>query len=246
MIMALTFNQPDMSGERALQLLAQGEMKEAHGILPWSTNYTFLVTVGDGQLEALAIYKPRRGERPLWDFPDGTLCQRETGAFVVSEALGWHIVPPTVMRDGPHGIGMAQIFVPHDPERTYFTFGPEHRPQLARIALFDHVTNNADRKAGHCLLDEQGVIRSIDHGLCFHVQPKLRTVIWDFAGQTIPAALLDDLCRLREQFGDLGKKLKTLLSVAEIAVLRRRIEGLIEEGVYPQPGPGRNYPWPPV
>src|SRR5207247_1913094 len=111
-------------------------------LLPWSSNYTFMMRVSDPELTSLAVYKPRRGERPLWDFPDGTLCQREVAAFVVSEALGWHIVPPTLLRDGPHGIGSVQLFINHDPDLNYFNFGPEFRSQLMRIALFDQLINN--------------------------------------------------------------------------------------------------------
>jgi hypothetical protein len=244
--MLFNTDQPDITIEQALRLLKQGVIEEMHGLLPWSSNYTFLVRVSDGELDALAIYKPRRGERPLWDFPDGSLCQREMAAFEVSEALGWHIVPPTVLRNGIHGYGMVQLFVPHDPELNYFTFEPEVKPQLARVALFDHVVNNADRKGGHCLLDRHGMIWTIDHGICFHAQPKLRTVIWDFAGQQIPAVLLKDLRTLIANFSDLSQKLKPLLTSHEIDALRRRTKALIDNGVYPQPGSGRNHPWPPV
>ena len=233
---------------RILRLLQQGDMEEQHGLVPWSSNYTFLMSVSDGKLKCLAIYKPRQGERPLWDFPEGTLCQRETAAFVVSEALGWHIVPPTILRDGPHGVGMVQLFVAHNPDQNYFTLGPEHRPQLQRIALFDHIVNNADRKGGHCLLDSNRQIWSIDHGICFHYQPKLRTVIWDFAGQKIPEALLNDLRKLCNQMDtpELSRVLHELLSSREVTALRHRVEAMIKSATYPEPGPGRNYPWPPV
>jgi uncharacterized repeat protein (TIGR03843 family) len=237
-----------ISTERAVRLLRDGKLYETRGLLPWSSNYTFLVAIRDGELDAPAIYKPRRGERPLWDFPDGTLCQREVAAFHVSEALGWHIVPPTVLRDGPQGVGSLQLYVGHDPEQNYFTFGPQFRSQLMRIVLFDHLLNNADRKGGHCLLSDGGHIWAIDHGICFHAQPKLRTVIWDFAGEPIPPDLLKDTASLCERLSqpDMRQILSTLLSRAEIEALYRRAEQLVAEGIYPHPGPGRNYPWPPV
>jgi uncharacterized repeat protein (TIGR03843 family) len=237
-----------LSSERALKLLREGELQEAHGLLPWSSNYTFLMRIADSEMEALAVYKPRRGERPLWDFPDGTLCQREVAAYLVSEALGWHIVPPTLLRDGPHGPGSVQLFVGHDPEQNYFNFEPEIRPQLMRVALLDQLINNADRKGGHCLLDLRGQIWAIDHGICFHTQPKLRTVIWDFAGEAIPETLLNnvrDLCALLSET-DLSRPLSKLLNRAEMDALQRRADQTIDGGAFCSPGPGRNYPWPPV
>lgn len=242
------FNTSSLGIPRALDLLRKGTLVPAHGLLPWGSNYTFLTRVADGALETLAIYKPRRGERPLWDFPDGTLCQRETAAFLVSETLGWHIVPPTVLRDGPQGMGMVQLYVEHDPDKHYFTFGPEFRPQLQRIALFDHLINNADRKGGHCLLDAFGGIWAIDHGICFHTQPKLRTVIWDFAGEAIPATLINDLRKFMNRLGDhrFVQEMAQFLNTSEIQTLCLRGERLIGAGIYPEPGPGRQYPWPPI
>jgi len=233
---------------QALELLRNGKMTEAHGRLPWGSNFTFLMTVSCDGDKALAIYKPRQGERPLWDFPDGSLCQRETAAFVVSEALGWRLVPPTVLRDGPQGRGMVQLFVEHDPDRHYFTLGSEFRAQLGQIALFDHLINNADRKGGHCLLDKQGSIWAIDHGICFHTAPKLRTVIWDFAGDEIPADLLADLGKFVGRFGDSAAslELQQLLTAPEIQALLRRGDALITTKRYPMPGAGRQYPWPPI
>jgi len=230
------------------ELLLSGDLRETHGILPWGSNYTFLMSICRDEAEALAIYKPRRGERPLWDFPDGTLCQREVAAYVVSEALSWHIVPPTVLRGGPQGVGMVQSFIEHDPDQHYFTFGRQHRSQLQVIALFDFIVNNADRKGGHCLLDSSGTIWAIDHGICFHTQPKLRTVIWDFADQRIPSELVDDMTTLLDRPGREGtaRALRELLSQAEIAAVFKRIEGLVRTKRYPEPGPGRQYPWPPV
>ncbi len=243
--------QPGTGGiatQRALRLLREGTLRETQGLLPWSSNYTFLMAIADSEIEGLAVYKPRRGERPLWDFPDGTLCQREVAAFLVSEALGWMLVPPTILRQGPHGEGSVQLFVGHDPSQNYFTFGPEHREQLMRIALFDLLINNADRKGGHCLLDRTGRIWAIDHGICFHTQPKLRTVIWDFAGEPIPPDMLADIKAFcgRLADGELRGALEEVLYRPEIDALRRRAARLAEAGTFAQPGPGRNYPWPPV
>jgi uncharacterized repeat protein (TIGR03843 family) len=234
--------------ERALELLAEGDI-ELHGLLPWSSNYTFLVGVSDGEMQALAVYKPSRGERPLWDFAEGTLALREVAAFVVSEALNWGLVPPTVLRDGPHGPGMVQLYVDVDHEQHYFTFGEKHVEEAQRIAVFDALINNADRKAGHVLEDAQGHIWAIDHGVCFSPDPKLRTVIWDFAGQPIPFDILDDLRALREKMGkrtSFIRSLEKLLAPEEIEAMRRRLDSLIARAHFPHPGPDRHYPWPPI
>ena len=155
--------------------------------MAWSSNATFLVNASLDGIEVPAVYKPQRGERPLWDFPDGTLCHREVAAYELSEALGWSIVPETVLRDGPYGIGMVQRFVDHDPDDHYFTLLEAHMDDFRRFAAFDVLANNADRKGGHCLLAQRdGHIWGIDHGLTFHVADKLRTVIWDFAGEPRP------------------------------------------------------------
>src|SRR5690606_500174 len=159
-----------------------------------------------GPLEIGAVYKPQRGERPLWDFPQGTLCRREQAAFLISEALDWHIVPPTVLREAQHGLGSVQLYIDHDPARHYFTIEADEalRPQRQRIALLDVLINNANRKAGHGLIQETEEPREvarlwgIDHGICFHVEPKLRTVIWEFGGTPIPEALKSDLRAVRE------------------------------------------------
>lgn len=240
-----------------LHILQHGTV-EIEGLLPWSSNYAFLVRACDGPIELGAVYKPERGERPLWDFPQGTLCLRERAAFVVSEAIDWHVVPPTVLRDGQHGPGSVQLFVDHDPNRHYFTIEGDEtlRPQLQKMALLDILINNADRKAGHVLIqesDEAGEIErlwGIDHGICFHVDPKLRTVIWEFGGAPIPAALKRDMEAFREKLsdpaGELVIELGKLLSPAEIEALQRRLDRLISRSAFPQPGAGRHYPWPPV
>lgn len=239
-----------------LRLLQTGTL-EVEGLLPWSSNYTFLVRViGDGA-DVEAVYKPRRGERPLWDFARGTLCQREQAAFIVSDALGWDLVPATVLRKGSKGLGSLQLFVQHDPERHYFTFEgePVYRRQLQKIVLFDVIINNADRKGGHVLLEEcdqsSQVSRlwAIDHGVSFHTDYKLRTVIWEFAGKPVPEDLLADLETFRKQLADnsaLRSCLREMLTSMEVSALQRRLERLIQRRRFIKPGPGRHYPWPPV
>jgi hypothetical protein len=188
--------------------MATGDL-EILGLLPRSSNYTFLARAGgEGEGSVLVVYKPRRGEVPLWDFTEGTLCQREVAAYVVARALGWPNVPPTILRDGPEGVGSVQRFVAFDPEAHYFTLEPERADDFRKVALFDVVVNNADRKGGHCLLGEDGTIWVIDHGVCFSDEP--------------------------------------LLTPAEIAAMRTRVDAVLARGRFPEPGPGRPYPWPPV
>ncbi len=238
-----------LSPERALPVLRDGEMR-VMGLLPHASNYTFLaeVSVGDGTI--LAVYKPRRGETPLWDFPDGTLCQREVAAYLVAEAFGWPRVPPTVLRDGPHGEGAVQLFVSADPAANYFTLqeDPRFRETFLRIAAFDVVAGNGDRKAGHCLLDADGELWAVDHGLCFNVRPTLRTVIWEFAGRRVAPDLLEDVARVEGALrdGPLRRDLLGLLDPQEIDAAAERAGSLVRSGRYPEPGPGRSVPWPPV
>lgn len=232
-----------------LDLMENGQL-ELLELLPWGSNYTFLARICHEQREVEVVYKPRKGERPLWDFPAGSLCLRERAAFLVSQALGWDIVPPTILRDGPHGLGAVQSFVEHDPNQHYFTFQGQYQEQLQKFALFDLVANNADRKGGHVLLDDTGRLWSIDHGICFHLEAKLRTVIWDFAGQPIPAGLLANLVTLLADLRTPGSKLfqalGDLLSVAEIEATGKRANRLVQSKRFPEPGSGRYYPWPPV
>ena len=191
----------------------------------------------------------RRGERPLWDFPRGTLCHREVAAFEVSEALGWGIVPDTVLRDGPAGIGMMQRFVDHDPEEHYFTLLEDHGDEFRRMALFDIVINNTDRKGGHCLLATDGHVFGIDHGVSFHAQWKLRTVIWDFGGEPIPASVCADLHEFHRQLdtGALAGRLRPLLDRFEIDAVQGRVDRLLRSGVLPEPDDSYHcYPWPMV
>jgi uncharacterized repeat protein (TIGR03843 family) len=225
-----------------LDLLAQGEIT-LKGRLPWSSNATFLVAVTLGRHQAFAVYKPQRGERPLWDFPRG-LYRREVAAYLLSEALGWALVPPTVVRDGPYGQGSLQLFVDADPEEHYFTLRerPEHRPVLARVCAFDLVANNADRKSGHCILGRDGRVWAIDNGLCFHLDPKLRTVIWDFAGEPVPADVRAALGRLTE--ATLPAGLRELLLAEERRALLRRAEAVAAARRFPEDATGMRYPWP--
>jgi hypothetical protein len=239
----------ELTTVETVDLLQTGTM-ELEGLVYWGSNYTFLVRVCGPGAEINAVYKPRKGERPLWDFPPGTLCLREQAAYLTSEALGWNLVPATVLRDGPHGWGSVQRFVEHDPDEHYFTFQGRYRNQLQKVVLFDLLVNNADRKGGHLLLDESGHIWSIDHGICFHTEYKLRTVIWEFAGEPIAQPLHADLQRFQTALAAGTRteimKLKQLLTEREQAALVDRLARLIAQPYFPQPGPGRHYPWPPV
>lgn len=224
-------------------LLERGEV-EILGRLPWSSNRTFLVTCAADGEELQAVYKPGRGERQLWDFPD-CIFRREVAAYRLSELLGWGLVPETVERvDAPLGPGSLQRFVPADFSEHHFTLVEEgrHHDRLRVICAFDILANNADRKSGHCLLGEDGTIWAIDNGLCFHAEPKLRTVIWEFAGEPVPKALLEDVARVHDELtGTLGD----LLSRAELEALRRRSGRLVSAGRFPVPDPDRyHYPWP--
>jgi len=223
-------------------LLREGEI-DVLGRMPWSSNATLLVNITDGDSEMLAIYKPQRGERPLWDFPRGTLCHREVAAFEVSEALGWEFVPDTVLRDGPHGIGSVQRYVEHDPEEHYFTLMDEHGDVFRRMAAFDVVINNTDRKGGHCLraLDGSGIF-GIDHGISFHTQWKLRTVIWDYAGEAIPNEVLEDLRKFVK--GGLASPLADMLAPDEQQALLVRVQALADYARFPEDRSGHRYPWP--
>ncbi|MDQ4143991.1 MAG: SCO1664 family protein [Actinomycetota bacterium] len=229
-----------------LEILQTGDI-EVLGLLPYSSNYVFLVRVERGADRTLAIYKPTKGERPLWDFPSGTLAAREAAAFVVSEAGGWRFVPPTVLRDdAPLGPGSIQLFIEHDPERHYFVLLEERADEFASFAAFDIVVNNADRKGGHVLEDADGRLWGVDHGLTFNVEPKLRTVIWEFGGQGLPASSIERLDALQEGFasGDLAHELGPFLSDAEIDATRERIQALRADPVFPEATSRHHLPWP--
>jgi len=210
--------------------------------MPWSSNGTYLVQVcHEGQLSR-AVYNPVHGERPLWDFPPG-LYLREVAAYELSEALGWRFVPETVVREGPLGIGSLQRFVPADFSEHYFTLleRPEHHDVLKAICVFDLIVNNADRKGGHCLLGDDGRLWSVDHGLCFHADPKLRTVMWDFEGQPVPGDLVVDLARLA---GSPPEKMAGLLDDDECDALGARAAALVRRPLFPPARSARPYPWP--
>jgi hypothetical protein len=233
-----------------LTLLAKGEI-ELQGSLPWSSNYTLLVSLQYEAIQGLAVYKPRRGERPLWDFPSGTLCQREFAAFLLDSALGWSLVPPTVLREGPYGIGSVQLYIDADQEAHLLTMQKEggYEWALERLAIFDIITNNADRKSGHCLKGSDGRLWAIDHGICFHEEFKLRTILWDYAGEEIRADILDDLQSLQQRMQTNSYEMKiiqSLLNADEMRALRRRVDRLLQNGRFPNPGGGRNIPWPPI
>jgi uncharacterized repeat protein (TIGR03843 family) len=224
-------------------VLVRGELT-VKGRLPWSSNATFLVEASLDGVCALAVYKPGRGERPLWDFPP-RLFRRELAAWHLSNALGWGIVPLTVPReDGPYGEGSLQRFVAADFEQHYFTLreDPSRHDHLRRICAFDLVANNADRKSGHCLLGEDSAIYAIDNGLCFHVDPKLRTVIWDFGGEPLPPSLQTDLERFAGR--PLPAALAELLAPAEGQAVLKRARALVKSGHFPVDTGGRRYPWP--
>ncbi len=223
-------------------LLQDGEV-EVLGRMPWSSNATYLCDVTCGDESMRAIYKPRRGERPLWDFPSG-LDHREVAAYELSEALGWDLVPLTILREGPLGTGSLQRFVDADFEQHYFTLYEDeaHHDQLRAICAFDLVGNNTDRKSGHCLLGLDGRIRGIDHGLMFHHEFKLRTVIWEFGGEPVPPPLLTAIEALAS--AELPDPLAALLDPFERDAVRARARALATVGCFPIDESGRRYPWP--
>ena len=214
---------------------------EVVGQIENSSNYTFLVTVGD---KRRAIYKPTDGERPLHDFPAG-LHKREVGAYEFSKLVGWHLVPPTVERDGPFGIGSVQAFVDADFTEHYLTLLPhdKYRGALQQLCALDYIMNNTDRKSGHCLLGKH--IWAIDNGLCFHSQFKLRTVIWDFAGQPVPASHLESLKGI--ELAKVRTALEPYLDSLEVSATLDRLALLLDAEEFPQDETGgHRYPWPPI
>jgi len=238
----------ELTPDQIAEVLIRGDL-EVTGRMRYSSNATLLVEATLDDMKLPAVYKPRRGERPLWDFPDGTLCNREVAAYELSSGLGWGIVPVTVLRpDGPFGAGAVQRFVDHDPEEHYFTLLDGREDRFRQFAALDILANNTDRKGGHCLRDRTtGSIVGIDHGLTFHPQWKLRTVIWDFAGEPLPAEIVDDLCRVVADLDDspVGRALAGLLAPAELAAVSMRAADLLREGRFPEPEPGYHaVPWP--
>jgi uncharacterized repeat protein (TIGR03843 family) len=233
-----------------LEALQKGDF-DVQGQFLSGSNYTFLSDLIYGELAFQVVYKPVRGEQPLWDFPHGSLSRREVAAYVVSEALGWELVPPTVLRkDGPLGPGSLQQYVDHDPNDHYFNFDDEQRQRLRPVVMFDLIINNADRKGGHILRDAQDHLWLIDHGLCFHSEEKLRTVVWDFSEEDIPAELLESISQLVDQLKEgmpLQMELLRYLRPGEVASMLARARRLCEKGRFPAPPSSRrSYPWPPV
>lgn len=231
-----------MSVEADEELLRTGDI-EIVGRMPWSSNGTYLVEVSEDNRRVRAVYKPRAHERDLWDFPSG-LDRREVAAFELSRTLRWHLVPTTVLRDGPFGPGSVQHFVDADFEQHYFTLheAGRHLDSLRRMCLFDIIANNTDRKSGHCLVSVDDELFGIDHGLCFHAQFKLRTVIWDFAGEAIPNRLHDDVARLLDD-GVLDP-VDAHLDPLEREALRQRVTAVLHRDSFPSDPSGRAYPWP--
>ena len=264
-----------MQVAEALELLRAGAIT-VEGRLVDASNATLFCEISHGSTSGRCVYKPVAGERPLWDFPDGTLAGREVAAYAVSEATGWAVVPPTVLRDGPFGPGMVQIWVEtvdasHSPQlvdvlppdalpadwlRVLDALGSDGQPvvlghaddvRLRRMTVLDAVLNNADRKGGHVLPTADGAVHGVDHGVSFHTEPKLRTVLWGWAGEALRAEEVEVLERLREDLSDgLGAALAELLSRREVLACRRRVDRLLREGRLPFPVDGwPAIPWPP-
>lgn len=233
-----------------LEALRKGKI-DLQGQFLSGSNYTFLADLTYGGLEFQVVYKPVRGEQPLWDFPHGSLARREVAAYLVSEALGWNFVPPTVFRkDGPLGAGSLQQYIDHDPNDHYFNFEEKDRDRLRPVVVFDLILNNADRKGGHILRDAKDHLWLIDHGLCFHVEDKLRTVVWDFSGEEIPDEIIGRVASLIDQLAEgtpLHTELLRYLRAGEISALAARSRRLCAAGRFPAPPSSRrSYPWPPV
>jgi hypothetical protein len=220
------------------------------GLLHGASNYTFLARLGPHPPSGLqAVYKPARGESPLWDFEAGTLYRREVAAYELSKALGWPNIPPTVVREeAPHGVGALQLFIDAD-RRHFLGQNSAHQDVWLRIALFDVIVNNADRKSGHCLFDGEDKVWVIDHGLTFHTDEKLRTVIWDFSGQPLPGEVCADVERtlVGVERGQVGMRLRELISPPELGMLKRRLRAVLDPGWrFPEPSSAWSIPWPPV
>ena len=232
--------------ERALDLLRTGAV-EPVGRLVDASNATLYCEISEGDLTATCVYKPVQGERPLWDFPDGTLAGREVAAYEVSAATGWAIVPPTVLRDGPFGPGMVQLWIDVDESVDLEELVRSDHRGLRRMAVFDAVVNNADRKGGHLLPTPDGHIFGCDHGVCFHEEPKLRTLLWGWRGMRLSEEELDVLSGVRAQLeGPLGERLEELITFHEIAATKHRVDRLLTTRKFPQPSPDwPAIPWPP-
>jgi len=232
--------------EDALRLLRTGTL-DVQGRLLDASNATLLCTVTLDEVEAACVYKPVAGERPLWDFPDGTLAGREVATYLVSEATGWGLVPPTVLRDGPFGRGMCQLWVDVDESVDLVALARGDHPDLRRMAVLDAVVNNADRKGGHLLPRSDGRVQGVDHGVCFSVEDKLRTLLWQWRGHPLTGEAVESLHRLRADLdGALGEALGEHLTPAEVRATRARVDRLLTTGVHPHPSEDwPAIPWPP-
>ncbi|MCW2698237.1 MAG: Phosphatidylinositol 3-and 4-kinase [Modestobacter sp.] len=227
-------------------LLAEGVL-DLEGRLMAASNVTLIGAIRTDTLAGECVYKPVAGERPLWDFPDGTLAGREISAFLVSEAMGWRIVPPTLLRDGPFGPGMVQLWMNADPAVDLVQFVRRDVPELRRMAVFDAVVNNADRKGGHIIPMADGHVHGVDHGICFSPDPKLRTLLWRWAGKPLTVEALAVLERLADDLrGDLGEQLHEHLTRREVRRTEQRVADLLRTQLHPQPsGDWPALPWPP-
>jgi hypothetical protein len=235
---------PSLTEEQALELLQGGEFTAAK-LIPWGSNYSFAVALdrGEGE-EHLAIYKPQAGEAPLHDFPDGTLFLREVASYLLSKQLDWGIVPPTIVREGPHGIGSLQLYIEpmeglDDPSQLWGACTLD----IERLVLFDHIANNADRKLTHCLLDGRRKVWGIDHGLTFNHVPKMRTVLWQFIDRPIAPPLVTDLDKLMADRSEVEELFADYLAPVEIDAFFARVERMRSLGRYPRLHPHRNIPY---
>jgi uncharacterized repeat protein (TIGR03843 family) len=237
---------PPATDAEVTALLTEGEL-DLEGRLLDASNVTLVGAIRTDTLAGECVYKPVAGERPLWDFPDGTLAGREISAYLVSEAMGWRIVPPTVLRDGPFGTGMVQLWMDGDPGIDLADFVRRDVPALRRMAVFDAVVNNADRKGGHIIPMTDGHVYGVDHGICFSAEPKLRTLLWRWAGRPLPVEALAVLERLADDLrGDLGEQLHEHLTRREVKRTEQRIAELLRTQLHPQPsGEWPALPWPP-
>jgi hypothetical protein len=239
----------------ALEVLRDGTIEIVGRILGSSNNALFVTVTlpcpdpAEPPRVIEAIHKPTAGERPLDDFPDGTLTRREVAAYLVSEATGWDIVPPTILRDGPFGEGMLQVFIERDPSVDVIAWINDDDPRLRRMAVFDVAVNNTDRKGGHILpVDGGRHVYGVDHGVCFSVTPKLRTVLWGWRGQRLTEDELEGVRRIRDCLdAELGDDLRRLLSRAELRAMKWRVDELLERARFPLPSPTwPAIPWPPI
>ncbi len=237
---------PELDLEGALTLLREGELS-VEGRLVDASNATLYCTTTHEGVTATCVYKPVRGERPLWDFPDGTLAGRELGAYLVSAATGWGVVPPTVLRDGPFGSGMCQLWVDVDETVDLQVLARSDHEDLRRMAVLDAVINNADRKGGHLLPTTEGRVHGVDHGICFSAEDKLRTLLWQWRGEPLSDEALEMLSRLRAELeGQLHNALSEHLTRREVRRTKERVDRLLATGLHPYPSQDwPAIPWPP-